>query len=90
MQNILISGQENGERLESRILEERIQDAVKAGARSLTIDACGQHGIGGRLWISKDEPVHVTITGAPGQRMASLGVPGTSIEVRGPASDDTG
>ena len=42
---IHIDGKENGVRLESRILEERIQDAVKAGARELTIDACGQHGI---------------------------------------------
>ena len=90
MQSITISGQENGVRLESRILEERIQDAVKAGARQLTIEACGQHGLGGRLWVAREEPIHVTINGAPGQRMASLGVPGTFIEVMGPASDDTG
>lgn len=56
MQNTFIAGQENGVRLESRILEERIQDAVKAGARELVIEARGQHGIGGRLWISKRNP----------------------------------
>ena len=33
---IHIDGKENGVRLESRILEERLQDAVKAGARALT------------------------------------------------------
>lgn len=88
--NTFIAGKDNGVRLESRILEERIQDAVRQGARELTIEACGQHGLGGRLWVAKDEPIHVTITGAPGQRMASLGVPGTFIEVMGPASDDTG
>ncbi|NCD26046.1 MAG: 4Fe-4S dicluster domain-containing protein [Deltaproteobacteria bacterium] len=90
MQNILISGQENGVRLESRILEERIQEAVKAGMRALTVDAFGQHGIGGRLWVSEQEPVSVTVTGASGQRLGSLGCPGTTIEVMGPGSDDIG
>jgi len=91
MQSIIhIDGKENGVRLESRILEERIQDAVKAGARELTVDACGQHGIGGRLWVSKEEAVRVKVIGAPGQRLGSLGFPGTTIEVMGPGSDDIG
>ena len=85
-----IKGRENGVRVESRILEERIQEAVKNGARDLEIEAMGQHGIGGRLWISKDEPVHVTVTGAPGQRLGSKGFLGTTIEVMGPVSDDVG
>ena len=83
-----ISGSENGVRIESRILEERIQKAVRNGSRKLEIDAMGQHGIGGRLWISKEEPIFVTITGSPGQRIGSKGFPGTSIEVMGAASDD--
>jgi NADPH-dependent glutamate synthase beta subunit-like oxidoreductase/glutamate synthase domain-containing protein 3/NAD-dependent dihydropyrimidine dehydrogenase PreA subunit len=83
-----IDGHENGVRLESRILEERIQAAVRQGARRLEIDAWGQHGIGGRLWISKEEPISVTITGSPGQRIGSKGFPGTTIQVMGPASDD--
>ncbi|MDP3431282.1 MAG: FAD-dependent oxidoreductase, partial [Desulfomicrobium sp.] len=87
---IHIDGKENGVRLESRILEERIQDAVKAGARELTVDACGQHGIGGRLWVSKAEPINVKVIGASGQRLGSLGFPGTTIEVMGPGSDDIG
>jgi len=85
-----ISGQEDGRRLESRILEERIQRAVHEGARNLEIEAYGQHGLGGRLWISKSEPINVTITGSPGQRLGSKGFPGTRIEVMGPASDDLG
>jgi hypothetical protein len=40
---IHISGQENGRRVESRILEERIQRAVTQGARDLAIEAHGQH-----------------------------------------------
>lgn len=83
-----IDGHENGVRVESRILEERIQAAVRKGARRLEIDAWGQHGIGGRLWISKEEPISVTITGSPGQRIGSKGFPGTTIQVMGPASDD--
>ncbi|WP_461209541.1 FAD-dependent oxidoreductase [Desulfocurvus sp. DL9XJH121] len=88
--SITISGQEQGERLESRILEERVQQAVADGARSIRIQAFGQHGLGGRLWISKTEPVHVEIEGSPGQRLGSMGFPGTFIESHGPASDDTG
>jgi len=75
-----IAGHDDGVRIESRILEER----------KLEIDAMGQHGIGGRLWISKEEPISVTITGSPGQRIGSKGFPGTTIEVMGPASDDIG
>ena len=88
--NTFIAGKENGVRLESRILEERIQEAVRGGARELTIEACGQHGIGGRLWVSKEEPITVTVTGAAGQRLGSFGFPGTTIEVMGPGSDDIG
>ena len=90
-QNIIrISGHENGVRVESRILEERIQSAVQNGGRHLEIDAYGQHGIGGRLWISKKEPVYVKITGSPGQRVGSKGFPHTRIEIFGPASEDVG
>ena len=85
-----ISGEENGARIESRILEEKIQQAVASGQRELMIKAMGQHGIGGRLWRAGDETVHVSIYGQCGQRVGSLGYPNTSIEIMGPASDDVG
>lgn len=85
-----IAGQENGLRLESRILEERIQQAVAAGHRKLKIQALGQHGIGGRLWKAGAEPVHVRIEGNAGQRTGSLGYPNTFIDIMGPVSDDVG
>ncbi len=85
-----ISGTEDGLRVESRILEERIQAAVRKGIRKFEINATGQHGIGGRLWISKEEPISMTITGSPGQRVGSKGFPGTTIEIMGAASDDVG
>ena len=85
-----IDGYDDGVRIESRILEERIQGAVRNGARKLEVDAMGQHGIGGRLWISKEEPISITLTGSPGQRIGSKGFPGTTIEVMGGISDDVG
>ena len=85
-----IVGMENGHRLDSRVLEERIQDAVAKGHRYIEVMALGQHGIGGRLWRSGDEKVYVRVNGASGQRLGSMGFPNTCIEVMGPVSDDLG
>jgi len=85
-----IPGKRDGERLASRVLEEQIQRAVETGHRQLTVQAFGQHGIGGRLWKTDGEPVHLKIEGHAGQRLGSLGYPGTHIDVLGPASDDVG
>ncbi len=85
-----LSGVENGHRIESRILEERLQKAVESGYRTLEVDAFGQHGIGGRLWKAGNDRLHVRITGSPGQRVGSMGFPNTRIDVFGPASDDVG
>ncbi len=85
-----ISGREQGRRLESRILEERLQQAVAQGHRRLEVEAFGQHGIGGRLWRSGSEPIHVIVHGSSGQRLGSMGFPNTTIEALGPASDDVG
>ncbi|WP_028314038.1 FAD-dependent oxidoreductase [Desulfatibacillum aliphaticivorans] len=91
MKNVYkLSGIDKGHRIESRVLEEQIQQAVASGERNLEIDAAGQHGLGGRLWSAGDEPVNITITGSPGQRLGSMGFPNTRITVKGPASDDTG
>ena len=64
-----ISGKENGERVESRVLEELIQQAVVQGHRHLHINSFGQHGIGGRLWRAGDAAVYIKIFGHPGQRI---------------------
>ncbi len=89
-QVIRLSGFENGHRIESRILEERIQQAVENGCRSLEIEAFGQHGLGGRLWKAGNDRIHIRISGSPGQRVGSMGFPNTLIEVLGPSSDDVG
>jgi NADPH-dependent glutamate synthase beta subunit-like oxidoreductase/glutamate synthase domain-containing protein 3/NAD-dependent dihydropyrimidine dehydrogenase PreA subunit len=85
-----IAGEREGQRVESRILEEQIQAAVAAGNRHLLIKALGQQGIGGRLWKAGKEPVHVNIYGQCGQRVGAMGYPNTIIEIMGPASDDVG
>lgn len=85
-----ISGMEKGRRLESRIVEERIQRAVADGYRFLEIKAYGHHGLGGRLWKAGNQPVSVRIVGSPGQRVGAMGFANTRIEVFGPASDDVG
>ena len=89
-QNRVISGYFGGKRVESRVLEEQIQDAVARGQRSIEIQAYGQHGIGGRLWSAGADVIRIKVSGHPGQRVGSMGFPNTFIEVLGPASDDVG
>jgi NADPH-dependent glutamate synthase beta subunit-like oxidoreductase/glutamate synthase domain-containing protein 3 len=87
----IIKGEdENGIRMDSRILEENIQKAVEEGRRNLKIEALGQHGIGGRLWKAGEEEVNVVVEGSSGQRLGCFGFPNTKILVNGPASDDVG
>ncbi len=65
---LLIAGRVAGQRVDSRLIEEQIQAAVKQGHRHLQIEAFGQHGIGGRLWQAGREAVNIEITGQPGQQ----------------------
>ena len=91
MKNVCrLSGIELGHRIDSRTLEEQIQQAVASGERNLEVDAAGQHGIGGRLWSAGDSIVNIKVTGSPGQRLGSMGFPNTRITLEGPGSDDTG
>jgi NADPH-dependent glutamate synthase beta subunit-like oxidoreductase/glutamate synthase domain-containing protein 3/Pyruvate/2-oxoacid:ferredoxin oxidoreductase delta subunit len=87
---IIIPGSEKGVRVDSRLLEERIQNAVKDGHRHIEIIAQGQHGIGGRLWRSGEGTIFLRILGTSGQRVGSMGFPNTVIDVVGPVSDDVG
>ena len=86
----LISGRQDDIRLESRVLEEQLQEAVAKGHRKIEVQACGQHGIGGRLWRAGDKPLEIRVTGHSGQRLGSMGFANTRIENMGPASDDVG
>src|SRR4030042_247789 len=89
-QNVItLHGVVTGKRVPSRILEEQIQQAIQDGARELQILADGQHGIGGRIW-PRGESVKVAVEGPAGQRLGSMGMPGTEIVLNGSASDDVG
>ncbi len=87
--SVTIHGNIDGRRIPSRILEEYIQRAVRDGARRLHIIADGQHGIGGRIF-PQDETVRITVEGPVGQRLGSMGMPGTEIIVKNSVSDDVG
>ncbi|MEK6580920.1 MAG: 4Fe-4S ferredoxin, partial [Nitrospirota bacterium] len=86
---VTIYGNVKGQRTPSRILEEQIQQAVQKGARELHVIADGQHGIGGRIWPGGGT-VKITVEGPVGQRLGSMGMPGTEIIVKGSSSDDAG
>ncbi|MEK6621152.1 MAG: hypothetical protein AABZ13_01585, partial [Planctomycetota bacterium] len=74
--SVTIHGTAKGKRVPSRILEEQIQQAVQEGNRELHIISDGQHGIGGRIW-PKGKTVKITVEGPVGQRLGSMGMPGT-------------
>lgn len=84
-----ILGNIAGQRVPSRVLDEWIQAAVRAGATHLRIHADGQHGIGGRIH-PQGHPVRIEVYGPVGQRLGGMGMEGTEIVVHGPASDDVG
>src|SRR5512139_1056823 len=86
---LTISGNIDGKRVPSRILEEQIQEAVRDGARNILVVAEGQHGIGGRIW-PRGETIKITVEGPAGQRLGSMGMSGTEIVVNGSTSDDAG
>ncbi|HEY6010195.1 MAG TPA: FAD-dependent oxidoreductase, partial [Nitrospirota bacterium] len=86
---MIIQGNVNGKRVSSKDLEEQVQKAIKDGAKELTVQADGQHGIGGRIWPQYGS-VKVTIEGTAGQRVGSMGMDGTQITIKGSSSDDTG
>jgi NADPH-dependent glutamate synthase beta subunit-like oxidoreductase/glutamate synthase domain-containing protein 3/NAD-dependent dihydropyrimidine dehydrogenase PreA subunit len=88
-ERVVINGTGNGQRVSSRVLEENIQRAVEKGDRNILVKADGQHGIGGRIW-NRNEKVKIFVEGPSGQRLGSMGMPGTEITVRGSASDDVG
>lgn len=85
----VIEGSRNNKRIESRILDEEIRDAIHQGFVDLHVTANGQHGIGGRLWGFR-EPVKITVEGPVGQRLGGMGISGTHIVVKGNTSDDVG
>ncbi|MCK4840097.1 MAG: glutamate synthase, partial [Desulfobulbaceae bacterium] len=79
---------ENGQRISSKDYEELVQQAF-AKSKNLKLETYGQHNVAGRL-KSGGEEVFVEIDGPCGQRLGSMGMPGTKIVCNSSASDDVG
>ena len=89
VEDMIIQGNVNGKRVSSKVLEEQVQKAISGGEHDITVQADGQHGIGGRIWPQFGQ-VKVTVEGTAGQRVGSMGMHTTEIVVKGSTSDDTG
>jgi putative selenate reductase len=76
-------------RASTQDLLQQIYAAMAAGETDFVIDAAGQHDIGGPLWDRLGRGLRFTVTN-PGQRVGSMGMPGTEIVVEGPAPADVG
>lgn len=86
---IIIKGlDKQGRRISSKDFEDLVQTAA-ARSRRLVLETYGQHNVGGRLRQDQG-PLRIIVRGPAGQRLGSMGQPGTSIVCEGPASDDVG
>jgi NADPH-dependent glutamate synthase beta subunit-like oxidoreductase/glutamate synthase domain-containing protein 3/ferredoxin len=82
-----IKSAEGNNRLSSQELLQQVYQAMEQGETEFEIEACGQHNIGGPLWA--DNPLRFSLTN-PGQRVGSMAMEGTTVEVNGCASADAG
>ncbi len=79
----------NNKRVSTQGLLQQIYAALEEGETEFVVDASGQHNIGGPLWSGDGRPLRFLVRN-PGQRVGSMGMPGTEIVVEGPAPADVG
>src|SRR5512137_1283566 len=79
----------DNKRVSTRNLLQQIYAAMEAGETEFVVEASGQHDIGGPLWSADGRPLKFLVRN-PGQRVGSMGMPGTEIVVEGPAPADVG
>jgi NADPH-dependent glutamate synthase beta subunit-like oxidoreductase/glutamate synthase domain-containing protein 3/Pyruvate/2-oxoacid:ferredoxin oxidoreductase delta subunit len=79
----------NNKRKSTQVLLQEIYGAMEQGETEFTIEASGQHDIGGPVWSLDGKPLKFFVTN-PGQRVGSMGMPGTEIVVNGSAPADVG
>ncbi|WP_022850488.1 FAD-dependent oxidoreductase [Limisalsivibrio acetivorans] len=84
-----IKGIVDGKRLSTQKLLYSIYDELDKGITELGVDASGQHNIGGPLWTEDGTKLTFRVKN-PGQRLGSMGMPGTEIVVEGSAPADVG
>ncbi len=79
---------ENGQRISSKDFEDLVQKAYEQTDK-LVLESYGQHNVAGRLKTG-GRKIQVEVNGPCGQRLGSMGMPGTKIICNGPVSDDVG
>lgn len=80
---------QNNERMSTQDLLQAINAAVAAGETEFSIEASGQHDIGGPLWHPEGKTLRFYVTN-PGQRVGCMCLDNTEIYVEGAASADVG
>ncbi len=79
----------DNQRISTQDLLQQVYVAMAEGETEFEIDASGQHDIGGPLWNRQGQPLKFVVRN-PGQRLGSMGMPGTEIIVEGSAPADVG
>ena len=77
------------QRMSTQDLLETINEAIAFGETDFTIEASGQHDIGGPLWHPEGKTLQITVKN-PGQRVGSMCLENTEIIVEGSAPADVG
>ena len=79
----------NNKRSSTQDLLQQVYAAMAEGETEFEIDGSGQQDIGGPLWNRQGLPLKFIVRN-PGQRVGSMGMPGTQVIVEGPAPADVG
>ncbi|MFH1523629.1 MAG: FAD-dependent oxidoreductase [Chloroflexota bacterium] len=79
----------DNQRLSTQDLLQQVYTAMAEGETEFEIDASGQQDIGGPLWNRQGKSLKFIVRN-PGQRVGSMGMPGTEIVVEGSAPADVG
>ena len=88
MNKLLVKGlDENGQRISSMQFEQIVRTAAEQSSNIL-LESYGQHNIGIRL--HHQDGLNIEVNGPCGQRLGSMGMPGTTIVCNGAVSDDLG
>lgn len=85
----IINSLMDNKRLSTQELLQLISEKINEGFTEFEITGSGQHNIGGPLWTNNKAPLEFDIKN-PGQRVGSMGMPGTKIVVEGSAPADVG
>jgi len=79
----------DNQRTSTQDLLQQVYTALAEGETEFEIDGSGQQDIGGPLWNRQGQPLKFIVRN-PGQRVGSMGMPGTEVIVEGSAPADVG